>query len=686
MPAIRYDDALFAAAALAYLILLILLLLSRRTSAIRVLLAGVCTIAIGSSAISAFGWSDVSRPSGGLNEFISNGSWVVFSLYLLRQQLSTRPRLFRLLSWVGIPIALASLAFILFSWRVPSSAVTLSPSVGDLSARLALGVYGLTLAENLYRNTSAAARWHINLLCIALGGIFAYSILLYADALLFHRISPVLWSARPVVLIAALPLLAVTTARNRDWAIDIHVSRVVVFHTATLIGGGIFLLALALAGQVLRTLRPGWGDVAEVTLLIGGITVLGVVLSSGSARSRLRRFLSDNFFSHRFDYRREWLKSIEMLSAAHSSVQTRAIAAVAEIADSPAGLLWVRDIEGSAYQWAGSWNHAAVVAAESADSPFIGLFRDGAWVVQLDQVANPPGWLDAIDRAWIAVPLLRQSELIGFIVLTRPRAPTQLNRESFDLLRIIGRQTATHIAEQRYAQTVLDMRQLHEFSNRFAFVVHDIKNVVSQLGLIIQNAEHHLHNPEFHEDVLATVRASVDRMNRMLARLRPRDSASAEGLIAPLDLIQEEIAALRGSQGVVVDVTSDGGTAVVAMDADAFRSVIAHLCKNAVDASDGHVELRLRHDSFRVEIEIADQGSGMPAEFVRDELFKPFRSSKGDGFGIGAYQARELIRAAGGDVLVSSRPGTGTIMRILLPCVGQGSVAGTLRHGAEVTG
>jgi len=611
---------------------------------------------------------------------------LVFILYLLRQQLSTKPRLFRLLWCVGIPIALSSLAFIFFARSVPFGAATLSPSVGDLSARLALGVYGLVLAENLYRNTAAGARWHINLLCIALGGIFAYSILLYADALLFHRISSVLWGAKPAVLIAALPLLAVTAARNRDWAIDIHVSRVVVFHTATLIGGGIFLLALAVTGEVLRTMRPGWGDVAEVTLLIAGITVFGVVLSSGSARSRLRRFLADNFFSHRFDYRREWLKSIETLSAAHASVQTRAIAAVADVADCPAGILWVRDIDGSAYQWAGSWNHAAVVAAESADSPFISLFRDGTWIVELDRIADPPSWLHALDRAWIAVPLPRQSDLIGFIVLTQPRARSDLDRETFDLLRIISRQAATHITEQLYAQTVLDMRQLHEFSNRFAFVVHDIKNVVSQLGLIIQNAEHHLHNPEFHEDVLATVRASVERMNGMLARLRPRDGASTGSLIAPLDLIKEELATLQCSQGVAVDVTNDGGAPVVAMDAEAFRSVIAHLCKNAVDASDGRVQIRLRHDSFRVEIEITDQGSGMPAEFVRDELFKPFRSSKGDGLGIGAYQARELIRSAGGDVLVSSRPGTGTTMRIVLPCIGQGPAAANLRQGTEVNG
>ncbi len=542
------------------------------------------------------------------------------------------------------------------------------------------------LTENLYRNTAAISRWHINLLCISLGSIFAYSIVLYADALLFHRISMVLWSGKPIVLIAAVPLLAVTAARNRDWAIDIHVSRTVVFHTTTLVAGGVFLLALALTGELLRAVAPGWGDLAEVTLVIAGVTGIAVMLSSGSVRSNLRRFLADNFFSHRFDYRREWMKSIDLLSAKHSSVQTRVISAVAEIADSPAGILWVRDLEGNAYQWAGSWNHVAVASAEPADSPFVALFRGGTWILELDQTTVRPDWLDDISRAWLAVPLPKQDELLGFIILAQPRGPATLTGETFDLLRIVARQAAIHIAEQRHAQTLSDMRRLHDFSSRFAFVVHDIKNVVSQLTLIVQNAQQHRHNPEFYEDVLATVGNAVDRMNKMLARLQAHRASAVDGLIMPLDLINQEVATLQRSKGITIDVKHDGGMAAVAMDAESFRSAITHLCQNAIEASDGNVQLRLRHDALRLEIEIADRGAGMPAEFIRDDLFQPLRSSKGDGFGIGAYQARELVRAAGGDILVSSRPGIGTTMRVLLPCVGQESSKSSVIRGEEMAG
>ena len=68
-------------------------------------------------------------------------------------------------------------------------------------------------------------------------------------------------------------------------------------------------------------------------------------------------------------------------------------------------------------------------------------------------------------------------------------------------------------------------------------------------------------------------------------------------------------------------------------------------------------------------MDIIDHGTGMPPEFVRDDLFRPLRTTKDDGHGIGAYQARELMRDAGGDLLVISRPTAGTTMRLILPSV-----------------
>jgi putative PEP-CTERM system histidine kinase len=684
----NYKVVLFAITGAAYAFLLVLLLLSRRANKTRTMLIAACAATAGSATAIAAGWTGMFGPSGAATELAISGGWCAFVLHLVRKQMARGFGASGFIAGCGVLIALSILGFA-FVESLPLSDGRVSlPGTGEYASRLALAIYGALLTENLYRNTSQESRWHLNLLCVALGGYFVYAMVVYADALLFRRLSPLLWNGQAIVLTIAMPLLAVAAARNRDWAIDIHVSRGVVFHTATLIGSGIFLLALALTGEVLRSIGPGWGDLAEMTLVIAGLAFIGLVLTSGSARSRLRRVLAENFFSHRYDYRGEWLRSSETLSADlnQAAVQIRVIKAVADIVDSPAGVLWMRDLDGGAFHWAGSWNNPAIAAVEPADSPFIALFCRGDWVIELDHSPVRPDWLGEISNVRFAVPLAQKDQLIGFVVLARPRAPLKFDRETFDLLRIVARQAATHVAEQRYAQALAEAQALRDYGKRSAFMVHDMKNVASQLAMIVQNARLHQGNPEFHQDVLATVREALDRMHKLLATLRPCVEPLKEGLTVPIDVINETVAAIRRSRGFAIGVEHDGRHAAVAIDTAAFRSIIMHLCENAIEACVGEVQVRVHHGPLRVQIDVSDDGEGMSPEFIRDELFKPFGSTKYTGFGIGAYQARELVRVAGGDLLVTSRRGTGTTMRILLPCAGSRSEEVSLTSGLEPAG
>ncbi len=118
-------------------------------------------------------------------------------------------------------------------------------------------------------------------------------------------------------------------------------------------------------------------------------------------------------------------------------------------------------------------------------------------------------------------------------------------------------------------------------------------------------------------------------------------------------------------------------SARVLMDAEQLRSVLSHLIDNAVEASgaEGRVRVSLGEDGGRVTIDITDEGPGMDVSFVRNELFRPFRSTKDTGLGIGAFQTRELIRAAGGQLDVITKPGAGTTMRIVLGSAGAARVS-----------
>src|SRR4029079_8521653 len=216
-------------------------------------------------------------------------------------------------------------------------------SVTQIYFRVILSIVGLLLVENLLRNTRESRRWHIFPLCLAAGALFAYDLFVFAEALILRSVDFSLFSARGIVLALMVPPLIVTMVRNEDWRIDIHVSRRVVFHTATLTAGGLFLLAAAGAASMLGQIQGEWGSILKVVFFFGSVLVLGAVISTESLRSRARRMIAENFFSRRYDYREEWLRFVETFSSADDldSLQIRVIRAVANIVDSPGGALWL---------------------------------------------------------------------------------------------------------------------------------------------------------------------------------------------------------------------------------------------------------------------------------------------------------------------------------------------------------
>ena len=602
-------------------------------------------------------------------------AWYGFILHLYRQSVTAPRQMMQAFTTMGLLAVLLVGGLPLADALFQQSQASLA-SVGAV-VRLCFAVSSILLLENLYFNTAPDARWHINLLCIALGGLFLYDLLLYSDALLFRRLSMPLFAGRAPATTVAAPLIALAAARARRWKIDIHVSRDVVFHSFTLVASGVFLVSIAATGEIIRRGGSEWGYVAEVTLIFTGMLAVAVMVTSGTVRSRVRNLFVDNFFSHRYDYRREWMRCIDTLTApeAYVGLHKRAILAVAEVVDSPAGALFVRAPEEVAFQWAGSLNLPAATMPIPPGHPIVPLFRDGDWIVVLDEWPEARAGFAELPRAWLAVPLNHFGTLIGFVVLARSRAHFKLDREAFDLLRVVGREVASRVAEQRAAQVLAQTQQLREYSQRFAFVIHDIKNVSGQLSMLLTNAEVHADNPEFQRDMLTTVRASVGKITRLLTRLQVDRQERSHTLVAPLEHLKAVIESCRITRSAQIGLHEDGiaangVSAGVAIDPEAFDAVCTHLLNNAIEASgDKPVAVSLKHEKLSVVIDIVDRGSGMPPEFVRDELFRPFATTKGGGHGIGAYQARELIRDAGGDLLVLSRMGEGTTMRLLLPAV-----------------
>lgn len=546
-------------------------------------------------------------------------------------------------------------------------------------------VFALVCLEQVYRNTPASGRWAIKFLAIALLALFGFDLVMYSEALLFSRMNPALWTARGFANGLLVPLLAVAAARNRNWKLDITVSREVVFHTTTLFAAGAFLLLMALGGYYVRYFGGEWGEAAQVLLLFSA--AIGVLLGamSGSARARLRVFLAKHFFRYRYDYRAEWLKLTQLLAVPPGSdtdqhpLETRALQGLSGLVESHGGALWMAS-DDRGYTCAARISFGADTPTLSADEPLIRFLRETRWVVSLPEwreqpdlyhgLALPPS-LAAGDDIWLIVPLMLHDELLGFAVLTRPVATATVDWEVRDALKAAARQVASYLGVRRAVESLVQARQFESFNRMSAFVVHDLKNLVAQLSLLLANAARHRDNPEFQQDMLDTVGNVQARMQALLMQLRagtrPIEPAGAVPLAETLE------AAVRGKRAMrpepVLSIAPELRHAAVLAHRDRLERVIGHLVQNAAEATpkDGTIAVRLTRQGDMAQIEVEDTGKGMSEQFIRERLFKPFSSTKDHGMGIGAFESREYIRELGGTLEVESREHAGTTFRIRLP-------------------
>jgi putative PEP-CTERM system histidine kinase len=483
-----------------------------------------------------------------------------------------------------------------------------------------------------------------------------------------------------------VPLLAVATARNPKWSLDVSVSRRILFHSTAILGAAVYLLVMAAAGYYIRYFGGSWGAMLQVTFLFGAVLLLFAILFSGTLRARLKVFLSKNFFSYRYDYREEWLHFTGTLSEGEPGVQLyeRSIQAIAELVDSPGGALWLSQDEG-VFEQVAHWNMPSAKGRELRDSPLCQFLERRQWVISLEEhEAQPelydsleiPDWLRSIPHAWLVVPLMLHERLLGFVVLARSKAKINLNWEVNDLLKTAGRQAASYLAQLEAARALLVARQFESFNRMSAFLVHDLKNLVSQHSLLLSNADKHKHKPEFQEDMIETIAQSVEKMKRLLLQLRGSYALEPPAPVALEDLVQQVVAARSGLKPAPRLEAGDGVVSVVAHRARLER-VIGHLIQNAIEATppEGHVVVQLLRQDGTAVIAIADTGCGMSEQFIRYQLFKPFESTKSTGMGIGTYEAREYVRELGGRIEVESREAQGTVFRVVLPLHAAGRAA-----------
>ncbi|NYT41172.1 PEP-CTERM system histidine kinase PrsK [Sphingomonas sp. R-74633] len=637
----------------------------------RPLAFALAATALWALAIAGIGSTDIAT---WFAESLRNLAWLGFMLMLHRRDAQTRPPI-ALGTVYGVValVQIAALVLTLISYTNPAEIAAQIANAAVL-LRMLVAVAALVLVQALWSALSPAAGGPLRTLVLALAGIWCAEFALYGIAYLAAQ-----WRFEPLVVrgiayVAVALAIGAALQRKGDWKIE--VSRAVTYQSLSLVAIGAYFALLALATSAIAAVGGTNARILQTAFVLGSTAAILTLVANSWLRAWLKVKLAKHLFRHRYDYRTEWMRFTETLGTPQggAGLDERIVKAVADLTESPAGVLLVPDASGLGV--GASWNWDSATLPIASDEALARHLHDTGRIVELDAVRRKedhldapavPQWMLDLHTAWVLVPLPHHTELTGAILLARPPLDRALDWEDFDLLKVAGRQAASYLAESRAQDALAEAQRFDEFNRRFAFILHDIKNLVSQLTLTARNAERHADNPEFRADMVATLHNSAERMNALLARLSQnhRGRSEAPHAIEIVALI-ERVAGQRKGQHPVV--TSGVRSAIAHADPASLEQLLGHLVQNAIEASPTHepVTLSVSADGERVAIDVIDQGIGMSPAFIRDKLFKPFVSSKDGGFGIGAFEARQLAHAMEGRIEVTSREGKGTRFRVIL--------------------
>lgn len=614
--------------------------------------------------------------SAGVAETARNAAWLALCWQLLRGEgAATLPAGARHL-FVALLVALACqlcLDLFLSEWEPPArSVLSLFHAAWVLRAVTALGAIFLLqgLHARIGHGRDGATGW----LSCALVIMWAYEFNHYLLALLSDGRVIAIGQLRGLVMAFVAPLIMLGTGRRERRRIGL--SRPMAYHTATLVIGIAYAFALFAMVMLIRVLDDPAAQMVQLGVVFALSVIALILLPSAPFRAWLRVEIAKHLFTYRYDYRREWMRFAEALGGEEDLPPRRAAKAVAHVVNAPAALLMLRDEEGLLVPEA-DWNWPEMAdPAHSIDPAVTQDWAATGWIGDLLGSGDPvapglPDWIRGERRCWALVPLVHGADLLGAVLLARPPGRGRLDWEDLDMLRVVAQQLALTLSEQRHQRALAEAQRFDEFNRRFAFILHDIKNMVSQMRLLAANAERHAENPDFRADMVLTLKDTSERMTDLIARLgRPEQPRGSGHAVCDLAAIARDVA--RRGQARERTLVTGAASLPVRGDIAGLEQAIGHLLQNAMEATsaDGPpVHLTLSREGDMARLDIVDRGAGMSAAFLRDGLFRPFASTKATGFGLGAHEARSIVDAMGGRLTVASREGEGSCFTLSLPLV-----------------
>ena len=548
-------------------------------------------------------------------------------------------------------------------------------------AHVIFSIVGLILVEQLYRNASLDLHWTIKFLSVGLGALFGVDFIVYSKSLLFAHIDFMLWNSRGFLNTLIVPLLAISIRRLQTNSGCNKAPRKALFHTTVLFVTGAYLIVMSLAGFYIRDYDGNWGEVAQIIFVFLAIMMLLLLLVSGKVRSMTKVYFNKHFFNYRYDYRDIWIalsKTIAQLDSVNK-LSGVIINTLMELTETSGGALWLTNDQGDFYLAEEISLTLQSPQLIKTNNSLIQFMKKKQWVIDFVEFSNTPDvynevdlspWLAKDQRISLIVPLFRQHKLVAFVVLAKAKINRQLIWEDHDLLKTVGMQLTNALALSHTSEALFRSRQFEAYNQLSAFLVHDLKNLVAQVALIVKNSEKHKYKPEFIDDSIETLENVVSKIDSILGQLKKGwVKTDVITLINLGEVLEDVILQQQGHKPISHgEMTLDH--CEILGEKEKLTAILGHLVQNAQEATEDHgiVQLLLSKDEQYAIIKIIDNGVGMSAKFVAERLFKPFDTTKGNaGMGIGVYEARDYILKYDGVCDVESTLGVGTSFIIKLP-------------------
>jgi putative PEP-CTERM system histidine kinase len=526
-------------------------------------------------------------------------------------------------------------------------------------ACLVISIASLFFIENIVRCLKMDYRYTLKHLLFALSAMAIVNMFHFYHLLIYHEANSFLQYLSLVMYLVIPAFIFISLLRIPK--IDINVFE------PNETGQAQYFLILAGSGLVVAGVMQMFdlyfsqvrSDFYQALFTVLLFSAIGILILSHLFRSELGLYLRTYFYGDSNDYKREWEK-VGRITREESGIYERVARYFQQLLAADESALYARR-SNNEFQCLSS-TQPVFPSRLSNKKEFWDLCRKMAESVYLYEDASETY------RQQLFVLLHVEQDVIGLCWLKSQTAPLNIDSASLRLCETVSNEFAIRLREIEHKSELRRQEKLSGFNRIVSFLAHDLKNIMAQQKLALENFSQYREDPEFLDDFQETILNSTNRLEKLVSQFRYKslNSGSEAVRLSALDL--ELTNKIRQYHGQIDYQFKNLREVDISVDAD-IRLVIENLLKNALEASPGKtpVSLKITLDQD-LQILVSDQGLGMSQEFIDQELFEPFISeSTEQGLGIGMYHVKTIVERLKGSIKVKSEVEQGTTFTIKIP-------------------